>query len=113
MTETNNVKFSDNAAARLRQLQEKKGQPNLMLRLAVNGGGCSGFQYEFSFAENQKKDDHIFKNDDVSMVIDDASMAFLEGAVVDYENSLMGSFFKVENPNASSSCGCGTSFSVI
>jgi iron-sulfur cluster insertion protein len=83
-----------------------------MLRLAVSGGGCSGFQYGFSFDDARNEDDRVFERDGVKLVVDDTSLDLLVGAEVDFVEDLVGSSFQVRNPNASSSCGCGSSFSV-
>ena len=81
------------------------------LRVAVKGGGCSGFQYVFNIVAKVNKDDQVFENGDCRVVIDKTSLQFLEGAEIDYSEELIGSSFKISNPNATSSCGCGTSFS--
>ena len=81
------------------------------LRIAVKGGGCSGFQYVFSIVDQVNKDDHIFEKSNCRVIIDKTSLQFLEGAKIDYSEELIGSSFKISNPNATSSCGCGTSFS--
>ena len=83
-----------------------------MLRLAVSGGGCSGFQYGFSFDDARNEDDRVFERDGVKLVVDETSLDLLVGAEVDFVEDLVGSSFQVRNPNASSSCGCGSSFSV-
>ena len=83
-----------------------------MLRLAVLGGGCSGFQYKFNLDDTLNDDDQIFENGDTKLVIDEVSLGLLEGSVVDFKEDLGGSFFAVENPNAAANCGCGTSFSI-
>ncbi|SNS88657.1 MULTISPECIES: iron-sulfur cluster insertion protein ErpA [unclassified Azospirillum] len=100
------------AAARIAKLAALEGNPDQMLRLTVSGGGCSGFQYGFSFDTAVNEDDHLFARDNAKMVVDDTSLDLLAGAEVDYVEDLMGSYFKINNPNASSSCGCGASFSV-
>tara|TARA_B100000700_G_C14757545_1_gene720497 strand:+ start:303 stop:641 length:339 start_codon:yes stop_codon:yes gene_type:complete len=81
------------------------------LRVAVKGGGCSGFQYVFKIVAKVNKDDQVFEKEDCRVVIDKTSLQFLEGAEIDYSEELIGSSFKISNPNATSSCGCGTSFS--
>ena len=81
------------------------------LRVAVKGGGCSGFQYVFNIVAKVNKDDQVFEKGDCRVVIDKTSLQFLEGAEIDYSEELIGSSFKISNPNATSSCGCGTSFS--
>ena len=82
-----------------------------ILRIAVKGGGCSGFQYVFSVADKINKDDHVFAKSNCRVIIDKTSLQFLGGATIDYSEELIGSSFKISNPNATSSCGCGTSFS--
>ena len=81
------------------------------LRVAVKGGGCSGFQYVFNIVAKVNEDDQVFEKEDCRVVIDNTSLKFLEGAEIDYSEELIGSSFKINNPNATSSCGCGTSFS--
>ena len=82
-----------------------------ILRIAVKGGGCSGFQYVFSIVDQANEDDHVFEKNDCRVIIDKTSIQFLEGAKIDYSEELIGSSFKISNPKATSSCGCGTSFS--
>lgn len=100
------------AAKRVLVLAEIEGNPALMLRLSVSGGGCSGYQYGFSFDDSAGADDHVFERDGARLVVDDTSLGLLAGAQVDFIEDLMGSYFKVSNPNATSSCGCGSSFAV-
>ena len=107
------VILTQNAARRIGELIALEGDQSLMLRLSVSGGGCSGFQYGFSFDNSQQTDDHLFERDGVKMVIDDTSLDLLSGAEVDFVEDLVGSAFQVRNPNATSSCGCGSSFSVV
>jgi iron-sulfur cluster insertion protein len=104
--------FSDAAAAKVAELIEDEGNPALKLRVYVNGGGCSGFQYGFAFEEEDKEDDLAIEKSGVRLVIDSVSMQYLMGAEIDYEDSLEGSRFVIRNPNATSTCGCGSSFSV-
>jgi iron-sulfur cluster insertion protein len=104
--------MSESAAKRIAMLISQEGDPSLMLRLSVSGGGCSGFQYGFSFDNARQADDHLFERDGVKMVVDDTSLDLLSGAEIDYVEDLVGSSFQVKNPNASSSCGCGSSFAV-
>lgn len=104
--------LTDNAAKKVRQLRESEGNPNLMLRVYVTGGGCSGFSYGFNFAESVNEDDAEFINDDVKMVVDALSYQYLVGSTVDYVEGLEGSRFIVQNPNATTTCGCGSSFSI-
>ena len=106
------VSLSAAAARRIAALIAAEGNPALMLRLAVSGGGCSGFQYCFSFDDARNEDDRVFERDGVKLVVDETSLDLLVGAEVDFVEDLVGSAFQVRNPNASSSCGCGSSFSV-
>lgn len=105
------IALSPSAAARVRAIAERQGK-SPALRLSVEGGGCAGFQYRFGLAEVRADDDFVSETDGVALVIDQTSLPFIEGAIVDYVESLGGSAFQVKNPNAASSCGCGTSFSV-
>ena len=90
--------------------QEEVGQANL--RIAVSGGGCSGFQYGLSFDDQTNPDDRVFERDGVAVVVDEVSLDLLAGAEVDFVEDLMGASFRISNPNAASSCGCGNSFSI-
>lgn len=100
------------AARRIAELARSQGNPDLKLRVTVSGGGCSGFQYGFSFDETVNDDDLTFECDGVVVVVDEISMDLLEGAEIDYVDELIGSSFQIRNPNATSSCGCGTSFAI-
>lgn len=104
--------FSDNAAAKVRELIEEEESPELSLRVYITGGGCSGFQYGFSFDEDIAEDDVQITNKGVRLVVDPMSYPYLVGGVVDYMEGLEGSKFVVQNPNADSTCGCGSSFSI-
>lgn len=104
--------LTDNAANKLRVLREDEGDASLMLRVYVTGGGCSGFSYGFDFANEVNEDDATFKNQDVNMVVDSLSYQYLQGSTVDYVEGLEGSRFVVKNPNATTTCGCGSSFSI-
>ena len=106
------VIFSDSAVAKVKALIEDEGNEKLMLRVYVTGGGCSGFQYGFTFDENLAEDDTVVERESVRMVVDAMSFQYLVGATVDYKEGLEGSRFTVTNPNASSTCGCGMSFTV-
>jgi len=106
------VGLSTSAARRLRELITAEGNPALMLRLSVSGGGCSGCQYGFSFDQNAGEEDRVFERDGVKLIVDEVSLTLLGGAEVDYVEELVGSSFQVRNPNAKSSCGCGSSFAV-
>ena len=104
--------ITEGASKRLRTMIESEGNPSLKFRITVSGGGCSGFRYGFDLDEAMNDDDITFERDGVVVVVDSTSMQFLDGARLDYKQELIGSFFAVENPNASSTCGCGTSFSI-
>ncbi len=104
--------FSDNAARKVIKLIEEEGNQTLKLRVSVYGGGCSGFQYSFSLDEESKEGDKTIKKMGVSLVIDPMSYQYLAGSEVDFTNELEGAMFVVKNPNATSTCGCGASFSV-
>ncbi len=107
-----NMTFSDAAANKVKRLIEEENNPNLKLRIYVSGGGCSGFQYGFSFDEKVMEGDITIENGDVSLVIDPMSYQYLMGSEVDYTEGLEGAQFVVRNPNATTTCGCGSSFSV-
>jgi len=100
------------AVAKLRDLVAEEGNPNLMLRVFVQGGGCSGMSYGFTFDEMQNEDDFDFAYEDVKVVIDSMSMQYLQGASIDYKEDLMGASFVINNPQAQTTCGCGSSFSI-
>ena len=104
--------FSDNAVAKVRELIEEEGNPNLKLRVFVTGGGCSGFQYGFTFEEEINDDDTQMQKGGVTLRIDSMSLQYLVGAEIDYTEGLEGSQFVIRNPNATTTCGCGSSFSV-
>ena len=104
--------MTDQAANKVRQLRDSEGNLDLMLRVYVTRGGCSGFSYGFNFAENANEDDAEFSNGDVTMLVDSLSYQYLVGSVVDYLEGLEGSRFVVQNPNATTTCGCGSSFSI-
>lgn len=103
---------SANAARRVAELIHAEDNPALMLRLTVSGGGCSGFQYGFSFDATAHEDDRVFARDGVAVVVDETSLELLDGAEVDFVEELIGASFQVRNPNAASSCGCGASFAL-
>lgn len=106
------VSLSASAARRVAQLKAQENLPDAFLRLAVSGGGCSGFQYGFSFDDHRQDDDRVFERDGVQLVIDAVSLELVKGAEIDFVEDMMGAAFQVRNPNAASSCGCGNSFSV-
>jgi iron-sulfur cluster insertion protein len=104
--------FTDNAANKVRELIQEEGNPELKLRVFVTGGGCSGFQYGFTFDEVANEDDAVMEKNGVTLLIDPMSYQYLVGAEIDYSEGLEGSQFVIKNPNATSTCGCGSSFSV-
>ncbi len=104
--------FSDSAAAKVKQLIEEEKNPELMLRVYVTGGGCSGFQYGFTFDETYNDGDTKVDNDGVTLLIDPMSFQYLVGAEIDYVDDLEGARFVIRNPNATTTCGCGSSFGV-
>jgi iron-sulfur cluster insertion protein len=106
------IVFTDAAARKVQELIFEEGNPELKLRVYINGGGCSGFQYGFSFDEERAEDDIAVDNDGMTLLIDPLSFQYLMGAVVDYSESLQGAQFVIRNPNASTTCGCGSSFSI-
>jgi iron-sulfur cluster insertion protein len=103
--------FTDSAARKVGQLITEEGNPNLKLRVFVSGGGCSGFQYGFTFDENEQEDDTCVVREGVKLLIDPTSFQYLVGAEIDYKEDLEGAQFVIRNPNATTTCGCGSSFS--
>jgi iron-sulfur cluster insertion protein len=113
VTETQDpLLFTDNAANKDKQLIEEEGNSELKLRVFVSGGGCSGFQYGFTFDEVANEDDTVMNKNGVQLLIDPMSFQYLVGAEIDYTEGLEGSQFVIKNPNATTTCGCGSSFSV-
>lgn len=104
--------FTDAAAAKVGELIREESNPNLKLRVFVQGGGCSGFQYGFTFDENMEEGDIKVENQGVTLLIDPMSIQYLVGAEIDYRENIEGSQFVIRNPNAETTCGCGSSFSV-
>ena len=100
------------AARRIAVLKQQEAAEGAFLRIAVSGGGCSGFQYGLSFDDQRNPDDVVFEKDGVAVVVDDVSLDLLQGAEVDFVEDMMGASFQIKNPNAASSCGCGNSFSI-
>ena len=103
---------SESAARRIAALKQQEEAPDAFLRIAVSGGGCSGFQYGLSFDDQRNPDDFVFERDGIAVVVDDVSLDLLNGAEIDFVEDLMGASFQIKNPNAASSCGCGNSFSI-
>ena len=104
--------FTQAAANKVKNLVEEEGNDRLRLRVFVTGGGCSGFQYGFTFDEELADDDTVIERDGVSLIVDPMSFQYLVGSVVDYQEGLDGSRFVIKNPNATTTCGCGQSFSI-
>ncbi len=106
------IQITENALLKVKSLIEEEENEELKFRVYVTGGGCSGFQYGFAFDESHAEDDALIQRDGVTVIVDAMSYPYLVGAQVDYEEGLQGSKFVVVNPNASSTCGCGSSFSI-
>ena len=104
--------FTDSAASKVKSLIDEEGNPDLKLRVFVTGGGCSGFQYGFTFDDEVNEDDTALEKNGVTLLVDPMSYQYLVGAEIDYTESLQGSQFVIRNPNAETTCGCGSSFSV-
>lgn len=110
--EERGILVTEKAARRIAELKEQESAGHAFLRIAVSGGGCSGFQYGLSFDDQRNEDDFVFERDGIGVVVDDVSLDLLNGAEVDFVEDLMGASFQIRNPNAASSCGCGNSFSI-
>jgi len=107
----NQITLDNSAIVKIKDLLADEEARGLKLRIYVSGGGCSGFQYGFTFDDTQNEDDFIVDQDEVSLLVDAHSMQYLTGSVIGYKTSLMGSQFEIKNPAATSTCGCGSSFS--
>ena len=105
------ITLSESAAGRIRQIAEREGRP-VMLRVAVEGGGCSGFSYQFDLVEEAQEGDLKIERDGAAALVDEVSMVLLKGSEIDFVDELAGAEFRIRNPNAKSSCGCGVSFSI-
>ena len=112
MMETTPLTLTESAARRITELVAQEAQPGMMLRLAVSGGGCSGFQYGFTLDDAVNSDDKVIEKSGAKLVIDEISLGMLAGSEIDFVEELVGSSFAVRNPKATSSCGCGTSFAI-
>jgi iron-sulfur cluster insertion protein len=110
--EERQIVLTESAVRRIATLRAQENAESALLRIAVSGGGCSGFQYGLSFDDQQNEDDVVFERDGIGVVVDDVSLGLLNGAEVDFVEDLMGASFQIRNPNAASSCGCGNSFSI-
>src|SRR6185503_13153566 len=108
-----NVQFTESAAQKVRALLDEEDNKNLKLRVFVTGGGCSGFQYGFTFDENQEEGDTRVDRGGVTLLVDPMSVQYLLGAEIDYKEDVQGAQFVIRNPNAATTCGCGNSFSVV
>jgi iron-sulfur cluster insertion protein len=106
------MKLAESAVIKLQEIFTEEGNPNNKLRVFVQGGGCSGFQYGFTFDEEQGEDDFEFAAGDVKVLVDSMSMQYLQGAEISYKEDLMGASFVIDNPQATTTCGCGSSFSI-
>lgn len=106
------ITLTQNAVQQVKSLLEKQGHPNFGLRVGISGGGCAGLSYKFSFEEKPEESDKVIEQDNVKVFVDVKSYLYLNGMEIDYHSDLMSSGFTFTNPNAKSSCGCGTSFSV-
>jgi iron-sulfur cluster insertion protein len=106
------IEITESAQTKIESLLSEENNPKIKLRTFVQGGGCSGFQYGFTFDEEQNEDDFEFPIGNFKLLVDAMSMQYMNGAVIDFKDDLMGSSFSISNPNAQTSCGCGSSFSV-
>ena len=104
--------ITERAVEKVRDLKTEENNENIKLRVYVTGGGCSGFQYDFSFVSSPNSDDLVFKESGIKYLVDKISMDFLNGSTLEYISELAGAYFRIENPNATANCGCGTSFSI-
>jgi iron-sulfur cluster insertion protein len=106
------ITITESVDAKIADILREENDPNMSLRVFVQGGGCSGMQYGFTLEKEQNEDDFVFEQQGVKYLVDAMSMQYLEGAVIDYKEDLEGANFVIKNPNAQTSCGCGSSFSV-
>jgi len=106
------ITITESALEKVRDILAEENNPQIKLRTFVQGGGCSGFSYGFTLDEEQNEDDFVIDNNGIIVLIDSMSMQYLQGATIDYKEELMGSSFTIQNPNAQTTCGCGSSFSV-
>jgi iron-sulfur cluster insertion protein len=107
------ITLTENAIAKIKDILTEENNPKVMLRTFVQGGGCSGFQYGFTLDEEQNEDDFVLDNEGFKVVVDSMSAQYLQDARIDYKEELMGASFSIDNPNAQSTCGCGSSFNPI
>jgi len=106
------IEITESAMAKISDILSEENNPRVKLRTFVQGGGCSGFSYGFTLDEEQNEDDFVIEKSSVNILVDSMSMQYLQGATIDYKDELMGSNFTINNPNATTTCGCGSSFSV-
>jgi iron-sulfur cluster insertion protein len=106
------ITITENVDAKVSTILQEEGNPNMSLRVFVQGGGCSGMQYGFTLEETQNEDDFVIEQQGVKYLVDAMSMQYLQGATIDYKEDFEGANFMISNPNAQTSCGCGSSFSV-
>ncbi len=106
------MNLQPNAVTKLREILAEENNPNIKLRVFVQGGGCSGFSYGFTLDEEQNEDDFDFSYDEIKVLVDSMSFQYLQGASIDYKEDLMNASFVIDNPQAQSTCGCGSSFSI-
>jgi iron-sulfur cluster insertion protein len=106
------IEITESAMAKISDILAEENNPNVKLRTFVQGGGCSGFSYGFTLDEEQNEDDFVIEKSGTSILVDSMSMQYLQGATIDYKDELMGSSFTINNPNATTTCGCGSSFAV-
>ncbi len=106
------INLTDSAVSKIKDLLSEENNPNMKLRVFVQGGGCSGMQYGFTFDEEEHDDDFVVNKDTVNLLVDSMSMQYLTEATIDYKEDLMGASFSIQNPNAQTTCGCGSSFSM-
>jgi len=112
LAEMPTISVTPSAAKRIAEILRDDGSPNMMLRIAVSGGGCSGFQYGFTLDDTRNEDDIAVQRDGVTVLVDSMSVEFMKGAEVDFVEDMIGASFQIKNPNATSKCGCGSSFAV-
>ena len=111
-TNMDQIEITNSAILKIADILAEENNPKIMLRTFVQGGGCSGFSYGFTLDEEQNEDDFLIKKPGITILVDAMSMQYLQGATIDYKEEIMGSNFVIKNPNAQSTCGCGSSFSV-
>ena len=106
------ITVTNNAISRILEVNKKKKHEKCFFRVSIDGGGCQGFSYKFYFEDKVSEDDKVFDFDEVKILVDKTSLEIISGSKIDFVSDMMGSYFKIENPKASSTCGCGTSFSI-